>query len=77
MTIKVFFSGLFISVGILILLLSSGCTLYFTFTTAPSEYNLLGNFVIASMVGGIPFLIGLFLFLIGRAMKNDELHINK
>lgn len=72
MTVKRFFSTLFINIGALIVIFSGGCTLYSILISAKNE-GLNGEWVLLCLiVGGIPFLLGLGSYYIGKKIRKNE-----
>jgi membrane protein DedA with SNARE-associated domain len=65
MSPKKFFAYTLMSIGALTSLLSGGCSL-FALTALDDQYMTL---LAVLVVGGVPFLIGLGLYFIGKSLK--------
>ena len=64
---KSFFGGLLLAVGILVAGVSGLCSLV-VLGMGVAEPAGLGDLPIVLLIGGIPFLVGLGLFFLGRSM---------
>lgn len=79
MSVKQFFGWLLVVIGVLIMLLSGGCSLYFLIGTLGADPGL---YSLVLLFGGIPFLIGWGLYAGGRklagkkAVIEDKLDLN-
>lgn len=64
-SIRGFFGGLFFAIGLLIAILSGGCT--FIFATISLQNGTPNDFFgLVLMIGGVPFIVGIILIGVGR-----------